>query len=69
MTDVTIRKLKRRKAAKSRIVTKSVPTSSGRTVTIRSIAADSPVFKDDFLRVFTANVRAARRSAKKRPVG
>ena len=67
MVEVTVRKLKRRKAAKSQIVKKSVSTASGRTVTIRSISADSPAFKDDFLRVFAANVKAARRSAKKQP--
>ena len=65
MVEVTVRKLKHRKPAKSRIVKKTVPTSTGGSVTIRSISADSPAFKDDFLRVFAANVRAARRSAKK----
>lgn len=67
MVEVTVRKLKQRKAAKSRIVKKSVPTASGRTVTIRSISADSPTFKDDFLRVFASNVKVARRTAKKQP--
>jgi hypothetical protein len=67
MVEVTVRKLRQRKPTKSRIVRKTVPTSTGEKVTIRSISADSPAFTDDFLRVFAANVRAARRSAKKQP--
>ena len=66
MPAVKVRNFKRRRAAKSHVVTKEVMTPSGRTVSIRSIPANGPSFKDDFLRVFSENVKEATR-AKKHP--
>ena len=44
-------------------------TSSGETVTIRAIDANSETFSEDFLYVFAQNVRAARARQRKRAIG
>ncbi len=43
---------------------KRVKTASGKVITVSAVQANSPTFAEDFLAVFTKNVRKARKANK-----
>ena len=63
MVKVQFKNLGSRKGTK--VSKKSVRTTSGTTVTVRRLDADSDTFSDDFRYVFEKNVEKARRENKK----
>jgi hypothetical protein len=67
MAELKVKKhAKAKKAGKKPrgVVLARLTDSSGRKVTVRSVDANSPTFGEDFLYVFTQNVKAARKENK-----
>ena len=57
-------KPKRAGAKTAGVSLKRVKTASGKVLTVRAVQANSPTFAEDFLAVFTENVRRARKANK-----
>jgi hypothetical protein len=65
MSDVTIHPKAKKAGRKPKgVVVRRVTGASGRKVAVRAVDANSPTFGEDFLYVFTQNVKAARRENK-----
>jgi hypothetical protein len=65
MSDVTIHPKAKKAGRKPKgVVVRRVTTASGEKVAVRAVDANSPTFGEDFLYVFTQNVKAARKENK-----
>jgi hypothetical protein len=65
MSDVTIHPKAKKAGRKPKsVVVRRVTSLSGEKVAVRAVDANSPTFGEDFLYVFTQNVKAARKENK-----
>jgi len=65
MSDVTIHPKPKKAGRKPKgVVVRRVTKPSGEKVAVRAVDANSPTFGEDFLYVFTQNVKAARKENK-----
>jgi hypothetical protein len=65
MSDVTIHPKAKKAGRKPKsVVVRRVTSASGEKVAVRAVDANSPTFGEDFLYVFTQNVKAARKENK-----
>jgi hypothetical protein len=65
MSDVTIHPKAKKAGRKPKgVVVRRVTSPTGDKVAVRAVDANSPTFGEDFLYVFTQNVKAARKENK-----